>query len=695
MSRARLARGAAWLALALCALPAGAAPADTVVLAGGKTVRGHVVRTPTEVRVNPYGSHAPSMTFGVRRLALAEVRRIEPDEGPAALHAALERALAQPAPARDEALRTVLATARRRNQRELATRIAEQALALGVTGDDLLAQAGGAGRWAARRRGDVRLDAALAARVGALLELPRATERAAALVRLAGETGLTLDLRQVERMARSLEEPVGVLEEQPLAWPAARVDPGARYTLYVPPGLHPLEPVPLVIALHGGGVVERADRTRVVAGSGKDMLPLVLPGARQRGWLVLCPTALEAPWDTPAHRALLEALLAEVGARWNVDLARIHLVGLGEGGEGAWSLGAWLAERLASVSVAAGPPSGLAASLLGRGLCVWIGHGEDDARFPVEPVRKLAARLVEQGEATYCELPKEGHGLPAEAEQDWYRAIEGQRNPRVRDAWPQPSMALPPAEAELTARGDLAAVAGAGLPSDAPPERLWAALAGAEGAAAAQRLLERRPAGLRERAAALLAQREAPRAARAEAAWLLGELGEAEAGQVLGEVLRGSDEPALRLACARALRRLADPLSVEDLRWALQDAWQAHQRAGFADGRVPLVAYERLVTLCSALVEALARVGKAAEVGPDIEQALVLGVLKDARPVAARRGPGRTPSALRAGLVRSVARAYRTLGVEATLVDMLRATVRRDREALEALVAGLREGVDR
>lgn len=695
MSRTGLARGAAWLALALAALPAGPAPADTVVLEGGKTLRGHVVRTPTEVRVNPYGSQAPSMAYGVRRLALAEVKRIEPDEDEATLVAGLERALAQPPPARDEALRALFATARRRNLRELATRIAEQALALGAADGELLKQVGGPERWGARRRGDVRLDAALAGRVAALLERPRATERAAALVRLAGETGLWLDLRQAERMARSLEEPVGVLEEQALAWPAPKVPAGARYTLYVPPDAHPLVPVPLVIALHGGGVVERPDRTRVIAGSGKDMLPLVLPGARQRGWLVLCPTALEAPWDTPAQRAFLEALLAEVGARWNVDLARVHLVGLGEGGEGAWALGAWLAERLASVSVAGAPPSGLASSLLGRGLGVWIGHGEADERFPVEPVRKLAARLVEQGAATYCELPKEGHGLPAEAEQDWYRAIEGRRNPRARDAWPQPSFALPPGEAELAARGDLAAVGGGGLPADLPSERLWDLLPGAAGAAAAERLLAVRPAGLRERAAALLAQREAPRAGRAEAAWLLGELGDLEGGLVLGEVLRGSDDPALRLACARALRRLADPQSVEDLRWALQDAWQAHQRTAFPGGRVPLVAYERLVRLCCALAEGLARVGKAAEVGPDIEQALVLGLLKDARPVESRRGPGTSPAALRAELVRSVARAYRTLAVEATLVDMLRMTVKRDPGASEALVAGLREGVVR
>ncbi|MFM8980104.1 MAG: HEAT repeat domain-containing protein [Planctomycetia bacterium] len=681
------------LALAVAAVPP--APGDTVLLEGGKTLRGHVVRTATEVRVNPYGSQAPSMTYGVRRLALSEVKRIEPDEDEATLCAALERALAQPAPARDEALRALHATARRRNQRELATRIAEQALALGLTDAELLKQAGGPERWGARRRGDVRLDAALAGRVAALLELPRATERAAALVRLAGETGLTLDLRQVERMARSLEEPVGVLEEQALAWPAPKVPAGARYTLYVPPDLHPLEPAPLVIALHGGGMVQRADGTRVLAGSGRDMLPLVLPGARARGWLVLCPTAREAPWDTPAHRALLEALLSEVGARWNVDLARVHLLGLGEGGEGAWSLGAWLAERLASVSVAGAAPSGLASSLLGRGLCVWIGHGEADERFPVEPVRKLAARLVEQGAATYCELPKEGHGLPAEAEQDWYRAIEGRRQPRARDAWPQPSVAQPPGEAELAGRGDRAAVAGGGLAAEAPPDLLWAALPGAGGAAAAERLLAQRTPGLRERAAGLLGQREAPRAARAEAAWLLGELGDKEGGQALGEALRGSSDPALRLACARALRRLADPQSVEDLRWALQDAWQAHQRASFPGGQVPLVAYERLVRLCCALVEGLARVGKPSEVGPDIEQALVLGLLKDARPVAARRGPGAAPGALRAELVRSVARAYRTLAVEATLVDMLRMTVRRDREAAEALVAGLREGVGR
>jgi len=72
---------------------------------------------------------------------------------------------------------------------------------------------------------------------------------------------------------------------------------------------------------------------------------------------------------------------------------------------------------------------------------------------------------------------------------------------------------------------------------------------------------------------------------------------------------------------------------------------------------------------------------------------VVTGLLKDARPVDARRGPGGDPAAPRLALLRSVARAYRTLKVEPTLLDMLRAVVKKDARALEAIREGLAEGV--
>jgi poly(3-hydroxybutyrate) depolymerase len=695
MTLRRLGLVAAWAALpALCAATG---TADVLVLESGKTHLGVATRVGEEVRLNTFGCSVAAMTLGVKTYRARDVKRIDPDEDEPWIHARLDEIVEGRAPEAVAELASLAGLARRKGYRDLAKRLAEEALARGSTDAELMKLAGGAERWAARRRGDVRVDAALASRVGALLTRPRAAERATGLARLAAETSLTLSAATVERSARALWEPVGVLEEIPLGWTTKDV-PQGRFTLYVPPDLHPLEPAPLVVALHGGGVIQANEKTRLLGGTGRDMLRLLSDGAERKGWLLLCPTALEAPWDTPRNRAFLEAVLAEVQGRWNVDLARVHLIGLGEGGEGAWVLGSTWGERFASVSAAAAPTSGLVSSLVSRQIGVWIGHGEADERFPVDPVRKTALRLQEQGAAfVYCELPKEGHGLTADAERDWYRYVAGRRNPRAKDAWPVPSFALPVGEVERAARGDPAAAHGGTLAPDAPVEVVWAALAagGAEAEPAAERLLELRPADVATRARALLTRREAPSGARTQEAWLLGRLGDGASAPALGDVLRAAQEPTLRMEAARALGRLADPLSAEDLRFALEDVWSTHQRTSFPANRVPFAVYERVVRLACEVVEALARVGRVEEVGPEIEQVLVLGLLRDARAVEPRRGPGGEPQVVRRDLVRSVARAYATLRAEKTLVDMLRSLVKKDAAALDALVQGLREGVPR
>lgn len=215
----------------------------------------------------------------------------------------------------------------------------------------------------------------------------------------------------------------------------------------------------------------------------------------------------------------------------------------------------------------------------------------------------------------------------------------------------------------------------------------------AEAEPAAERLVAQRPEGVVARAQGRLADRKAAPRVRALCAWMLGKLGDPSAFGALGDVLRAATDQTLRFEAGRALRALAAPESKEDLRFALVDAWQTFQRASFPGNRVPFTVYERVARLEATLVEALARVATADDVGPTIEESLVLGLLKDARPIEPRRGPGGEPQGPRLLLARSIARAYRTLSVEKTLVDMLRTVLKKDAAALEAVAQGLREGV--
>ena len=672
------------------------ARADVLVLESGKTATGVAIPAGEEIRLNTFGCSVPEMTLGVKVYRARDVKRVDPDEDPPWITVRVDDLLDAPPADLPAQLKSLHGLARRKGYKDWARRLAEAVLARGEDAE-CLKYLGGPVKWAERRRGDPRLDPALEEAVGRLVILERGAERRDAAARLTAEHGYAARPETIERMVRSLSEPVGLLEEVRLTWRGTET-PAGTYSLYVPPDAHPGEPRPLVVGLHGGGVIAREGAAPTFGGTGKDMLRLLLDGAERLGWYLLCPTAVEAPWDTPANRAFLEAVLAEVGGRWNVDLARVHLIGLGEGGEGAWAYGLLWDDRWAAVGASsAGAPSG-ASTLASARVGVWLQHGEDDRVRPVEPVRRAAERLQGAGaDFVYCEIPKQGHGLPSSAERDWYRYVAGRRNPRAKDAWPLPSFERPVSDLERLRLGDPAGAWGLSLKADAPPEALWKALAAgqAEADPAAERLLAARPDDVVPRAAAIVDDPKAPAAARGWAAWLLGELGDPAALPALADALRASDDPVLGVRLARALRRLGHTDAKEALRFALLDATGRHQRASFPGGRVPFTAYERIARLTAELVEALALVGTADDVGPDLEQAVVTGLLKDARPVDARRGPGGDPALPRLALVRSVARAYRTLKVESTLLDMLRVVLKKDARALQAMQAGLSEGVSK
>ena len=79
----------------------------------------------------------------------------------------------------------------------------------------------------------------------------------------------------------------------------------------------------------------------------------------------------------------------------------------------------------------------------------------------------------------------------------------------------------------------------------------------------------------------------------------------------------------------------------------------------------------------------------------DLEEAAVIGILRDVRPVDARRESGEDPSMPRSRLAEALARAYAALGVDRTLFDMLRAAVKKDPAASDAVNRGMREGLPR
>jgi poly(3-hydroxybutyrate) depolymerase len=661
------------------------------VLENGNEVRGHVFRVGEETRVNVYGCSVPEMTLGIRVLRTRDVRRVDPVEDRDHVRARLDRLDPDDVPGR----LALLALARRLGLKEEARRIAEEVLRADPANAEGLRAVGGPARWAERRRGDPALDDGLAADLRRLVRMESGLDRRREAERLAAEAGYPARAEVVERMARSAAEDRGHRKAVTLRMRGEDV-PAGSYALYVPLDYDPLDARPLVVALHGGGILTSGEKP-AFGGSAEEAVALFEDGAERLGWFLACPTAVEAPWATPANAAFVLAVIEEVAATWNVDLDRVHLVGQGEGGDGAWWLGTREADRFATVGAAAAGPPSAAASLASRGIGLWIYHGDADAVAPVDPVRKAAERLLKQGaDFVYCELPREGHGLPASAERDYYRYVEPKRNPRAKGAWPASSFARPATKEEVAAFGDPSAGWGATLSTEAGADELLSVLARGRPDAehAARRLAAERPEGIAARAAALVADRKAPARGRAWAAWLCGELQDVATLPALGDAVRGETDPLLRRHAARALRRLGSRDALEDLRFALLDVAERFRRLPGVGGRVPFVEYDRACRTAAEVVEALGATATA-DVGADVEEAAVIGILRDPRPVDARRESGEDRSLPRARLAEAVARAYAALEVERTLLDMLRAAVRKDAAAEAAVERGVREGLPR
>jgi dienelactone hydrolase len=678
----------AGLAAVLLVLASGAT-ADEIVLRSGKKHEGFVREQGRELHLNVYGCSVPEMTLGLQRFRAVDVREVRPR--PAAVH--VHRGLAELG-ARDVERRVdLLRFAQGQRLHDEVERLAAEILAIDMAHAEALAAFGGAEKWTARQRGDPALDRRLAADLRAVLRLESGAARRTQAERIARVHGYAPGAGVIERMAASAQRDRG-LAERPLRLGGKGLD-GATYALYVPSAYDATRPTPLLIALHGGGIMhEEGERTR---GSARDALAYYLEGAQALGWLLACPTALEAPWPTARNHALIDAVFEEVSTRWNVDLARVHLAGQGGGGDGAWYHATRRGERYASVSVAAaGKPLG--ATTLAQKTAIWMYHGEADEVVPADPVRKTADALLRtSADFAYCELPREGHGFAPAAKRDLLRFVAPRRRQRAKSAWPRSSLDEPASREAIEVFGDPAAAWGIGFDASTPAEALVGILrAGRTDAEFAARALLERHVGERADLAPavrkVLEDRAVPRAGRIWAAWLCGRWRDPEAVGVLGDTLRTAKDARLLRTCAEAVGRIGSPDNRQDLRWALSDV-----SAGFralAGDRVVHQQLERTCRLGAAIADAVGRTAKGDEdFFADLEEHLVRHVLMDRRRVVFDPESGEDPSAARAHLAEALARAYRRLGAEKTLYDMLLEAVKRDKTATAAVLRGMRQPV--
>jgi pimeloyl-ACP methyl ester carboxylesterase len=242
------------------------------------------------------------------------------------------------------------------------------------------------------------------------------------LLRIRGE--FPFHERYLRRAWRSAREPRKYQKDRPIALRADKLADNARYTLFVPEGYDPLRPTPLVVGLHGGGA-GGADG-KLVVGSGADAMSFYQGECDARGWICVCPTAATAGWGERPNCELIDALLEELLALYNVDENRIYLVGHSMGGGGTWSQGSRLPETWAAIAPAASfGVDGLSALERTR-TPFYVYHSDNDPRCSVDGVRPHMQNLLGKDiDFVYTELPGRGHDFPMEVVQDIFRFFEG------------------------------------------------------------------------------------------------------------------------------------------------------------------------------------------------------------------------------------------------------------------------------
>lgn len=172
----------------------------------------------------------------------------------------------------------------------------------------------------------------------------------------------------------------------------AQLDHGGRqrrYFVHLPPSHSPTRPVPLVLALHGGGGTARAFDSSL--GSG------IVAEADRRGWVVAFPDGVANGWNdgrAPTTRreeerrdvddvGFIAALIGELQQRYGIDRSRVYATGISNGGFMCQRLAVELGAELAAVaSVTATLPKAHETALPAHPVAVMLVNGTADPLVP-------------------------------------------------------------------------------------------------------------------------------------------------------------------------------------------------------------------------------------------------------------------------------------------------------------------------
>ncbi len=381
------------------------APADTVWVKGKKLV-GRAFEDGESIRVNEFNSTLPGMTLGTHTYPKSAVKKIKRTFPLPHLEFQRRLSAAESADACFE-LGEWAGKHKLKGERRFALEAALRFDSAHSAARKALGSKAPKGSWADY----LKLAREFVAARGA-------SARLAVWRRIERVKSFPFSKAELLRAVRSRAQPTGYQKDRPLAMRADKLLPNAKYTLLVPKNYDPFVATPLLIGLHGGGA-GGADG-KLVVGAGHQAMNFYQNDCEERGWICACPNALRAGWGQRVNDDMIDAMLEELCALYNIDENRIYLVGHSMGGGGTWAQGSRLPETWAAIAPAA--------SFGVRGIKkfektktpFYVYHSDNDPRTVVAGVRPHMRNLLgnRKLDFVYTELPGRGHTFPREVVKD-------------------------------------------------------------------------------------------------------------------------------------------------------------------------------------------------------------------------------------------------------------------------------------
>ncbi|HEY9852544.1 MAG TPA: prolyl oligopeptidase family serine peptidase [Leptolyngbyaceae cyanobacterium] len=173
------------------------------------------------------------------------------------------------------------------------------------------------------------------------------------------------------------------------------------YLLFLPKQYDTRGKWPLILFLHGSG--ERGSNVNDVKRHG---VAKIVENKPEFPFIVVSPQCPRGQyWSVP----LLNTLLDEAIAAYNVNLERIYLTGLSMGGYGTWRLAAAQPDRFAAIAPVCGRGNPMDAYKL-KDLPIWVFHGAIDTAVPFSESEKMVTALKDcGGNVKFTVYPETGH----------------------------------------------------------------------------------------------------------------------------------------------------------------------------------------------------------------------------------------------------------------------------------------------